>query len=102
MRASSVWAFAFLLALTSGCADRVPPVVRVEYQLVTLPGSFLVPCARSQWTPGGTFRDMAELALRLASEIDECNARLTGAREWQNGEKSRIPKNRNSPELDRE
>lgn len=72
-----------LCSLTAACADRAPVIV-TEYQPVRLPARLLQDCDSPVWA-GGTFRDLAELAVARREALEACNRQLKAAREYQTG-----------------
>lgn len=73
-----------LLSLTAGCANPQTVVV-TEYELLTLPERYLSDCRVSEWQ-GGTYRDVGKLAASRRVDLDDCNAQLREAREFQRRE----------------
>ncbi len=51
-----------------------------------MPATLLAECPVPEWS-GKTYRDLAELAERRKTALDDCNAQLEAARDYQNGVK---------------
>lgn len=78
-----------LVSLTSGCTTPPPaPTVVTEYRNVYLPETLLADCQKTQWH-GGTYRAAAALAKSRGTDVDNCNARLKAARDYQNDMKAK-------------
>lgn len=76
---------AFLLISITGCV-RTEHIVVTETRFVELPERFLLDCSVTEWTDGGTFRDLAKLAAARRVDLTVCNAQLREAREFQRSE----------------
>lgn len=73
---------ACLLSLTAACGEtRI--VTKTEYKPVHMPERFLMDCPVPEWKPGGTYRGVAELAIRRKAALEKCNLQLKAAREFQ-------------------
>lgn len=64
-----------------GCATETPPTV-IEYVPVAIPEHLMVDCPVPAWE-GGTYRDLAALALRRETALLDCNARWGSLRRYQ-------------------
>jgi len=76
MKASTVLIALCLPLLTAACATH-------ETRTVTVPATLLAECPVPEWS-GKTYRDLAELAERRKTALDDCNAQLEAARDYQN------------------
>lgn len=61
--------------LTAACAT-------TEVRTVGVPAALLADCEKPKWE-GGSYRDLAELAMRRGKAIDDCNDQLAAVREYQ-------------------
>ena len=71
----------FLASLTTACADQ-RVITNTVYQPVYLPDRFLIDCPVPEWA-GGTYREVGKLAVRRKTALEDCNAQLQAAREYQ-------------------
>lgn len=53
-----------------------------EYRNVYIPETMLVDCSKTAWN-GGTYRGLAALAKSRGTDVDNCNAQLRAARDYQ-------------------
>jgi hypothetical protein len=74
--------FACLFSSMSGCADQTV-ITKTEYRQVYVPESLLLDCHVPQWQPGGSYRDLAVLAVKRKTALDDCNLRMGAARRYQ-------------------
>lgn len=81
MKAFRALTSACLLSSIAGCASTPPATVTV-YQQIYIPDSMLSGCPDVVWD-GGTYRDMAGLAARRGTALQDCDARFTAARKYQ-------------------
>ena len=63
-----------------GCAAPGPTVT--EYVPLAIPDHLMVDCPVPAWE-GGTYRDLAALALRRETALHDCNARWEALRRYQ-------------------
>lgn len=83
MRALCALAWLCLASLTTACAERPQVITQTVYQQVYLPERFLVPCEIPQWQPGGTYRQVAELAVKRRTALENCNGQLRAGKAYQ-------------------
>ena len=81
--------------MISGCSTPPPaqPTVITEYRNVYIPETMLTGCQKTAWR-GGTYRGLAALAKSRGTDVDNCNAQLKAARDYQNDLKAREESNR--------
>lgn len=82
MRALPVLTSACLLSLTTACSSPAAPTLTV-YVPAYLPDSLLVACSEPEWSRGGSYRELAALAIRRASALSDCNRQLQAGRAYQ-------------------
>lgn len=72
----------FLASLTTACSS-TPPLSVTKYVNVYLPDRFLTDCPKTARVPGGTYRQAGALAAARGTDIDNCNAQLREAKQYQ-------------------
>lgn len=71
-----------LASSMSGCADQTV-ITKTEYRQVYVPESLLLDCQVPQWQPGGSYRDLAVLAVKRKTALENCNLQMGAARRYQ-------------------
>lgn len=76
--------------MITGCSTppTPQPTVITEYRNVYIPETMLTACKKTAWR-GGTYRGLAALAKSRGTDVDNCNAQLKAARDYQNDLKAK-------------